>query len=377
MDAVLVRYSEIGSKSGPVRGQMVKILRQRVEDRLEYEDAEYERATQIPGRIIVETDEAEELAPQLAELPGVASASPAYETEAGIDSIKAEVERLEVGETFGVRTNRAGEHDFTSREVSREVGGYLDTDDREVDLDDPETWVRIDIRSDRSFVFNRELQGPGGMPVGSQDGVAALISGGIDSPVAAYEMMARGADITPIYFYNRPIAAEDHLIRFQAVLDKLERFHPGKKWEYYVVDMEEVNRELLENIDSGRMVVHRRIMFRVAEKLAEREGLNGLMTGESMGQKSSQTPHNLELTSSAVDKPVHRPLLTRSKEEITEEARKLGTFEEAEVNSACKSLSPDEPATRLKHRKLEKIEDKVDVEALIEEALQETDKMVL
>lgn len=378
MDILIVRYSEIGSKSGSVRAQMVKVLRQRVEDRLEYEEADYDKVKDVPGRVIVEAGKPAELAGEIADIPGVASVSPAYETGPDIGSIKEEAEKIEVGDSFGVRTNRSGDHSFDSRDVNREVGSHIEEQSgAEVDLDEPDTWIDIDVRRDTAYVFSERIEGPGGLPVGSRDTVAALVSGGIDSPVAAYEIMTRGADIIPVYFYNRPVAAEDHLLRFRSILEELEKFNPGKKWEYYLVDMEEVNQELLEEVETGRMVVHRRIMFRVAEKIAEKEGLRGLMTGESMGQKSSQTPKNLEATTQAVDMPVHRPLLTQSKEDITEEARRIGTLEDANIESACTSLSPDNPATRIKDRKLEKIEDKVDVEKLVDRALQNAEKKVI
>ena len=378
MDVLIVRYSEIGSKSGQVRAQMVKVLRQRVEDRLEYEDADYDTVTDIPGRIIVETGEAKELVEKVAEMPGVASVSPAHETEPEIDAIKEEAEKIEVGESFGVRANRSGEHSFDSRDINREAGSHIEElKGAEVDLDDPDAWIDVDVRKDRAYVFSTRLEGPGGFPVGSRDGVAALISGGIDSPVAAYEIMTRGTDIVPVYFYNKPIAAEDHLLRFKSILKELQKFNPGKKWEYYRVDMEEVNQELLDEVETGRMIVHRKVMLQVAEKIAEKEGLRGVMTGESMGQKSSQTPTNLEATSRAVEMPVHRPLLTRTKEGITEQAREIGTLEDANIESACTSLSPEDPATRIRDRKFEKIEEKVELEELVDNAIQNSEKKVL
>lgn len=378
MDVLIVRYSEIGSKSGSVRAQMVKVLRQRVEDRMEYEDADYETVTQIPGRIIVETDQAGELARSLAQLPGVASTSPAYETEPEIEAIKKEAEDIEIGDSFGIETNRSGRHNFDSRDVNRELGSHIEgLTGAEVDLDEPDTWVGVDVRKDRAYLFSEKIEGPGGLPVGSRDGVAALISGGIDSPVAAYRIMTRGTDIVPVYFYNRPVAAEDHLMRFRSIIDELQKFNPGKKWRYYVIDMEEVNRRLLDEIETGRMIVHRKIMLRVAERLAEKEGLRGLLTGESMGQKSSQTPKNLEVTTRAVDMPVHRPLLTRAKEDITEEARSIGTLEDSNIESACTSLSPENPATRIRDRKLEAIESAVDIDEMVELALESSEKRVL
>ncbi|MFQ3275142.1 MAG: thiamine biosynthesis protein ThiI [Candidatus Nanohaloarchaea archaeon] len=377
MEKVIARFGEIGSKSSQVRGQMLNVLRQRVEDRMEYEEINYSSVSRVSSRVLVDTPEAKEAAEVIAEIPGVSSCSPVFETEPSLDAIKSATEELEIGETFGVDTSRAGEHKFDSMEVNQEIGGFIDSkSEAQVDLDNPETWIRIDLRQDRAFVYTDVLEGPDGFPVGSQGEMAALISGGIDSPVASYEIMTRGADITPIYFYNKPIAAEDHLLRFRSILDELEKLHPSKKWRYYVVDMEEINQELME-IGQGRMILHRRLMFRIAEKIAEKEGLDGIVTGESFGQKSSQTATNLKRTTEAVDLPVHRPLLTKPKNEITDTAREIGTMERSSIESACTTLSPENPATELKEHHLEELEEKLDIREMVESAVENAEKNLL
>lgn len=377
MHRVVVRFGEIGSKSAQVRGQMLNVLRQRVEDRLEYEELEYESVSRISSRILVETQEAEKAAEIISQVPGVSSSSPAYETEPSIKSIKSAVKKMEIGNSFGVDASRAGEHDFDSMDLNREIGGFVDGRcGAEVDLDDPETWIKIDVREDRAFVYTEFFEGSDGFPTGSQGEMAAMVSGGIDSPVATYEIMTRGADITPVYFYNRPIAAEDHLMRFKSVLDEIRKFHPGKKWHYYVVDMEEINNELME-IGQGRMILHRRLMFRITERIAEKEGLKGIVTGESLGQKSSQTAVNLKRTTEAVNLPVHRPLLTRSKSEITEKAREIGTMEQSNIKSACTTLSPENPATELKEDQLEELESRFDIEKMVDSAVENAEKNLL
>lgn len=374
MEKVVIRFGEIGSKSAQVRSHMVDVLRQRVEDRLDYEGISYESVSRIPSRILIHTDQPEEAAEEVAFLPGVRSCSPAYETEPDPETIKDAVDRIEIGRTFGIDTSRSGQHEFDSMEINSEIGSFVNQNyDTEVDLDNPETWIKIDLREDRAFIYTDNYQGPDGFPVGTQGEMAALISGGIDSPVAAYEMMKRGADITPIYFYNRPVASEDHLLRFQSVIQRLEKFHPSKKWYYYRVDMQEINEKIMD-IDQGRMIVHRRLMFRIAEKIAEKQNLDGLVTGESVGQKSSQTGLNLEKTTEAVSMPVHRPLLTTPKSEITATARKIGTMKESNIKSACTTISPPNPATELKERQLHSIENKLDIEELVDSALDEAEK---
>lgn len=373
---VLVRYGEIGTKSRPVQRKMLDTLRQRVADKLKYEDIEVEKTSQRKGRIIIETDNAGQVVEALKLIPGVVSISPAVKVDSDIEEMKNAAEKFDYGKTFGVDASTAYS-DFSSMDLNREVGAHVeDFTGSSVDLDNPETWLRIEVRKEETFLFTETVDGPGGLPVGTQDEYLSLVSGGIDSPVATYKMMKSGADITPIYFYNRPIAAEDHLLRFEAVVDKIREFHPGKKWEYYKVDMKEVNEALME-VGKGRMVLHRKIMFKVAEEIAEKEGLRGLVTGESLGQKSSQTAKNMENTTSEIQKPLMRPLLTDSKNEITEKAREIGTFELSEINSACQTLAPESPSTQLREEELEELEEKVDIDNLVEKALNSTEKKEL
>ncbi|MBC5793043.1 MAG: tRNA sulfurtransferase [Nanohaloarchaea archaeon] len=374
MNCVLVRFGEMGAKSNQVRGKMAKILRQRVQDILDYEDIDAKART-IEGRILVETKSSDEAAKLISKVPGVSSASPAKKVENNLEKIKQQIDEIEVGETFGVRANVAGDRKYNSRDLEVELGAHVEgKTGAQVDLDNPDTWLRIDLRQEGAFVFGQKIEGPDGFPVGSEGKLGALISGGIDSPVAAYEAMTRGSSITPIYFFNRPIAAEDHKMRFNAVVNKLKRFHPSKDWEAIIVDMKEVNEKLMD-VDRGRMVLHRKIMLEVAERIAEQENLEGLVTGEAIGQKSSQTPRNLRIT--APDIPVHRPLLTRSKSEITSKARELGTFEEAKINSACQTMAPDNPRTRMKESEMDSLRRKVGYEALVEKAVESAEKEIV
>jgi len=376
MNTAVVRYGEIGTKSNAVQKKMVQTLRQRIEERIEHEGLKYDKVSQRQGRIVAHTEEAEKTAKILAKIPGVKTVSPAEKAEPDIESIKQASEKFKYGKTFGVNPN-TGNTDLKTPEIAKKIGAHVQQfTDAEVDLEQPETWLGVDVRQDKAYIFTEKLEGPGGFPAATQGSYVALISGGIDSPVAAYQMMTRGADILPIYFYNKPVSAEDHLMRFKASAKKLEKFHPSKKWKAVIVDMEKINKELME-VERGRMVIHREIMFRVAEKIAEEKSMEGLVTGESLGQKSSQTSSNMELTSSSIDKPVMRPLLTRDKNSISEEARKIGTFEEAEINSACRSLSPENPATILDEERLENLRKAVNVDELVEKALNSSEEITL
>lgn len=373
---LLVRYGEIGTKSEPVKSKMIKVLRQRVEDRLEYENFQYETVSVQPGRITVENpEEIDEAMEAVSEIPGVSSVSPAYRTDPDIESIKQKSMMLEIGGTFGINTNRSGDHEFDTPQVNEEIGDYIRNEkDSEVDLDDPETWVNFDIREEHAYVFERKIQGPGGIPVGTGESFAALISGGIDSPVAAHEIMKRGSDIVPIYFYNSPVAAEDHFLRFKSVVEKLKSFNPSRHWKAYKIDMSEVNPELI-NVGSGRMILHRRLMFRVAEKIANKENLKGLVTGESLSQKSSQTASNLRVTSEAVDLPILRPLISHDKKDIVEKAKEIGTYQDAKIASACSTMAPEDPRTKIGMRETRNLEKEVKFEELVETALESIEEI--
>lgn len=367
MERVLVRWSEIGTKSRNVKGRMINQLRDRVQERLTFEGIDH-TIEPISGRLVVETADAETTAEAIGELPGVASTSPALACQPTTEAIAAASDDLDVGSSFGVDANVATDHPFDSRDLNELVGSRVqDRTGATVELDDPETWVEIDVRRTTAYLFTERIDGPDGYPVGVQRPLAALISGGIDSPVAAYHVMMRGADIEPIYFYNRPFASEDHLARFEESLRKLVRIHPGKQWGYHFVDLGEQNERLLE-IDRGRMLLHRRLMFRTAVRIAQDSELAGLVTGESIGQKSSQTTANLEVTGLDLSLPVHRPLLTWSKHEITQAARRLGTFEEAAIPSACQSLAPESPATSMAPAEVDQLATQIDLATLVDRA---------
>ena len=153
MDRVLVRYGDIGTKSQPVRGNMLDNLRQRVQDRLEYEGIDFDKVKYKRGRIIALTSEANEAAKAVSELPGVKSCSPAKVTDPTLKSIKETCENLEVGESFGVRANRSGDHDFNSKDIQIEIGSLIESRTGAiVDLDNPDTLVEVDLREDEGFV---------------------------------------------------------------------------------------------------------------------------------------------------------------------------------------------------------------------------------
>jgi thiamine biosynthesis protein ThiI len=375
---VLVRYGEIGVKSSSVRRRMEEHLRRNVESLVAQKGVEATVRREW-SRIIVETDpESVEAATEAATRAfGVSSVSPCVVTDAAVDGIAetvAEVARREYdGGTFAVRARRAGDedaHPFTSVDVEREAGAaVVEALDAPVDLDDPDNVFGVECRLDDAYVYAEELDGPGGLPYGTQDGVVALVSGGIDSPVAAWRMMRRGCPAELVYVDAGNYGGADHIARAYETVESLARYVPDELRMWHI-DGGEAVEKLVKDVGDTRMLSYRRFMLRVAEVVAERVDADGVVTGEAVGQKSSQTPRNLRVTDEACSVPVHRPLLSFDKPEVVEEARKIGTYEASEVNAGCHSIAPEHPET---HGSLDEVRDAEpgDLFELAEEAVED------
>jgi thiamine biosynthesis protein ThiI len=291
-----------------------------------------------------------------AETFGVVSASPATSVAPTIDAITdaaaAAAREHYDGGTFAISARRSALEDdisFTSRDVERAAGDAvfeaIDAFDPEVDLEDPDFTVSVEVRSEEAFVFLEKRAGPGGLPLGTQQPVVALVSGGIDSPVAAWQVMRRGAPVIPVYLDLGEYGGADHRARACAVVSELARYAPERDMRLRIVPGGDVIADIVDAVDDERMLVFRRFMYRAAEHVARDHDAVGIVTGESIGQKSSQTTPNLAVTDAATTLPIHRPLLGTNKSEITNRAREIGTFDEATIPVGCNQIAPQYPAT--------------------------------
>lgn len=230
------------------------------------------------------------------------------------------------GKTFCVRAKRNGEHDFTSHDIERYVGGGLlkETDALAVKLRNPDILVNIEVKHSRLYAIKQRIQGLGGYPIGSQGDIVSLISGGFDSTVASYMMMKRGLK-THYLFFN--LGGSAHEIGVKQVSHFLwQKYGESHKVKFITVPFEGVVQEILENVSDGHMgVVLKRMMYRAADQICERYGIEAFTTGESISQVSSQTLTNLALIDKATDKLVIRPLVTMDKPEIISISRQIGT----------------------------------------------------
>ncbi len=374
MQFLIKFFPEITIKSRPVRKQLVKQLRDNLRALLKPIDPaidiirDWDQLT-----IITAKNEAtcrEQIIDVLSRTPGIAYFLDVQEYALGdLDDIYAKTaalwgQRLR-DKTFAVRCKRSGTHAFSSLDVERHVGGLLNQHSgaRGVELRKPDETVRIDVRDDRLYIVNERFEGIGGFPIGSQESVVSLLSGGFDSTVASYFTLRRGMR-THFCFFN--LGGREHELGVKEVAYYLWSKYSGySRVKFIAVPFDEVVAQILKNVDDSHMgVVLKRMMLRAATQVAETLGAHALVTGEAVAQVSSQTLINLSVIDRATDMLVLRPLITMSKGEIIHTAQQIGTADyAAQMPEYCGVISV-KPTTRAKLPRVEHEESKFDFSVL-------------
>ena len=367
----VVHYQEIALK-GKNRpwflAQLVRSLRRAVAD------LPGTRVNALMGRLEVVPGPAvspDAIADRIRHTFGIANFSFARRVPIDLDGI-AEAVLRDLGdqscEAFRVSARRADKRDpLSSPQIEREVGGRIKAAKGwRVDLEKPEIDVRLEFLSNEAFYFFDKHAGPGGMPIGTAGRVVCLLSGGIDSPVAAWRMMKRGCRVVFVHFHSVPYLPPTSQAKARALVERLTG------WQYasqlYLVPFGEIQREVVLSVPPpARVVVYRRLMVRIAEEIARRTGALALATGESLGQVASQTLENIARIDEAASVPILRPLIGMDKLEITEQAKQLGTFEiSIEPDADCCTLfTPKHPFTRMQVDDVRGAESRLDVERLV------------
>lgn len=279
------------------------------------------------------------------------------------------------GKTFCVRVKRRGKHEFSSQDVERYVGGGLNQHiaSARVKLNAPEVTVNLEIEGDRLVLVKARHEGIGGFPIGSQEDVMSLISGGFDSGVSSYMLMRRGCRVH-YCFFNLGGAAHEIGVR-QVAHYLWNRFGSSHKVRFVAIDFEPVVGEILEKIDDGQMgVVLKRMMVRAASQIAERYGVQALVTGEAVGQVSSQTLTNLRLIDNASDTLILRPLIAHDKEHIINLARQIGTEDFAKTMPEYCGVISKSPTVKAVKARIEQEEQNFDF-AILDRVVSEARNM--
>ncbi len=333
---------------------------------------------QLPGRLVLDlapgAGEAA-LSARVATVFGIANFAPGRSVVPRLEAVKEAMLALLAGrrfESFRITARRTFKvFPMTSEEVNRELGRLvLERFPTRVDLTQPALTVYVELLPREALVSVDRQPGPGGLPVGISGRVVALLSGGIDSPVAAYRLQKRGCEVEFVHFHSVPYLPATSQAKARALVARLVRHQFAAR--LWLVPFGEIQREVVLAVPPPlRVVVYRRLMARIAEAVAHRAGALALVTGESLGQVASQTLDNLARTTEVVTLPVLRPLIGMDKEEIIREARAIGTYETSiEPDQDCCTLFvPRHPETRAAAAAVARAEMRLDVARLVEAGL--------
>ncbi|MGC9059459.1 MAG: tRNA uracil 4-sulfurtransferase ThiI, partial [Candidatus Aenigmatarchaeota archaeon] len=331
VNSIIVRYGEIFLKSENVFRIYENKLLKNIERKLKEKNVSYKIARER-GRIFLFFENEENLRKSLEALKfvfGIVSYSPAYFLETVDENeIKDFLEKIypnliPEGKTFAIRVKRSIETEKNSKELENFFGKFIN---RKVNLENPDVEIGIEIRKIGSFLFTQKIEGLKGLPISTSGKVISLISGGIDSPVASFFAMKRGCEVIFLHFSSFPIASKASVYKVEEILRILKEYQGRTK--LYIAYIGEEQLKMKNKVEPRFLVVlYRRLFYRVAEKVAKKENAKAIVTGESLGQVSSQTLQNLMVEEEAIKLPVLRPLIGMDKEEIVEIAKKLKTYE--------------------------------------------------
>ena len=354
MKSIVVHYQEIALKGNNrpwFVARLAKNLRQATSD------LGVREVRVLMGRLEVVLDDSADWEPvrgRIARVFGVANFAQAGRAPLDVDSIASQILH-DLGDrqvqTFRVSARRADKRfPMTSPQIEREVGGRIkEAKGWRVALDEPEFTIHVEALSDEAFYYFGKERGAGGMPVGVSGRVACLLSGGIDSPVAAWRLMRRGCRVLLVHFHSYPILSRASQEKARELARLLAEFQLHSR--LFLVPFGEVQQQVVLAVAPPlRVVVYRRLMMRIAETIARRERAQALVTGEVVGQVASQTLENLALIDNVVAMPVLRPLIGMDKDEITVEAQRLGTYPISIIpdQDCCTLFTPRHPATKAK-----------------------------
>jgi thiamine biosynthesis protein ThiI len=382
---LLIRYGEIALK-GQNRPFFEKKLFKNIEAALQGLGQPFQ-VEFIRGRYYVTTAE-EHLFPALRRLQkvcGIVSISPVSQAELSLDEICRQAAQLlascQPETTFKVNTRRANKKfPYLSPEVNKLVGAYLlkNYPELRVDVHNPEIPVNIEIREKKAYLYSRVFPGPGGLPVGVTGKGLLLLSGGIDSPVAGWMALKRGVEIEALHFHSPPFTGEGAINKVLDLCQQLASY--GQRITLHLAPFTEIQQEIMSRCPRPLLItLMRRVMFRIAARLAQKRKITVLFTGESLGQVSSQTLENLVAINAVTTLPVLRPLIGFDKEEIVEISREIDTYPISirPFEDCCTLFIPRHPATRPSLAQLTGAEKQIALEELITSCLKKLESRTI
>ena len=371
----ICHYSEIGLK-GKNRSVFEKQLMHNIKRALKANGCDALPHLRILDKRVVASfpqhPQADLIENSLSDVFGLVHFARVRKVENDLEAIKeaclAELESLSF-DSFAIRTKRANKRfAYTSNDVNVFLGAaVVEKMNKKVNLSAPDVTCFVEVLDHHSFVYARKIAGAGGLPVGSSGKIMALLSGGFDSPVAAYYALKRGATCEFIHFHSFPYTNKKSQEKVRDLAGQLNRYQ--FKARLHLVPFAETQEDIVLNCpDKLRVVLYRRFMMRLAEKLARRNKARALLTGESLGQVASQTLANMGVVEAVTSLPVLRPLVGLDKNEIIAKAREIGTYDISVLphDDACTRFMPKHPVIHARLREVEQAEQALDSEAMVE-----------
>lgn len=374
MKFIVKLQAEIAIKSRPVRKRFTKILDSNIKNVLRRVDEKVTTSVNWDSIEINTKNDSPENRQQLIDtlkcVPGVAQFIEVQQTDFTdlhdiFEKTLAIHGKTIENKTFCVRAKRTGEHEFNSLKVEQYVGGGLNqsVESASVKLKKPDVTIRLEINRDKLFIVTELHKGLGGFPIATQEDVLSLMSGGFDSGVSSYQMIKKGSR-THYCFFN--LGGSAHEVGVKQVSYYLwNKFGPSHRVKFYSVDFAPVVTEILEKVENGQMgVILKRMMMRAAAKIAEKRGIQALVTGEALGQVSSQTLTNLNVIDRVTDTLILRPLTAYDKQDIIDIARKIGTEDFAKTIPEYCGVISKKPTVKAVLSKIEAEEESFDFSIL-------------
>jgi tRNA uracil 4-sulfurtransferase len=375
MKSIVLHYQEIALKGNNRPWFITKLVRNL---KAATADLNVREVRALVGRIEIvlgEDGDWEAVRDRVSRVFGIANFAQAGRAPLDLDAIARQI-LADLGDreprTFRVSARRADKRfPLTSPQIEREIGGQIKAARGwTVDLDNPELTINVEALTNEAFYsFGRE-RGAGGMPVGAGGRVACLLSGGIDSPVAAWRLMRRGCRVLLIHFHSYPILSRASVEKTRELAKLLARFQLHSR--LFLVPFGDIQQQIVLAVAPPlRVVIYRRFMMRIAERIARHGRAQALVTGEVVGQVASQTLENLTLINSVVTMPVLRPLIGMDKDEIVAEAERLGSYPISIIpdQDCCTLFTPRHPATRARAIDVERAEASLNIEEIVERAV--------
>lgn len=385
-EIVLAKYGEIILKGGN-RARFENMLMSNIKNALRNVTETKMRLAQATVYVEVEDESKIDLvAERLSMVFGLVAITKAAVCKKDIEDIKAVAKEylkndLTAGKRFKVEAKRSDKaFPYKSPQICLEVGGYLDDEfpDIIVDVHNPDVTVKVEVRDFDAYVYADEnrIKGQGGMPIGTGSKATLLLSGGIDSPVAGHMIAKRGVEIDAVNFFSYPYTSDRAKEKVITLASILARY--TSKINLYIVPFTEIQLQIRDKCPEEHMtLVMRRFMMRIAERIARQNNSKALITGESVGQVASQTLAALDVTNAVVDMPILQPLIGMDKLEITDRSVAIGAYETSILpyEDCCTVFTPKHPTTNPRRVNIEKSEKHLDIETLIERAMDGIEKI--